>query len=363
MAKTAALQFVLLASLALGADWPVFRGDAQLRGRVSGRVAVPLGRVWRTSTGKGSCTSPVVADGKVLVANGQGSLHCLELATGRTVWAAKLGSPTEASPLLYEGRAYIGTDDGVFLALDAKTGTKVWSFKAEDQIKGSANATVVGGKPAVVVGSYDMFLYCLAAKDGKLLWKLETQNYVNGTPSVVGDRVAFGGCDGQFRQIRAGDGTQLRATDAGSYIPGSAAVDGDSAYFGQVEGQVRRLDLKSDKVVWTNEDAKDGVFAPPAVTRDLVLAGSRDGRLYALDTATGKQQWQFRTGNAIEGGAIVDRQHAIFGSTDGRLYVLDLATGKELWSYDLGSGVSTSPAFSDGWLVVCTDDGAVQAFR
>jgi outer membrane protein assembly factor BamB len=363
MVKLAIIPLLLLASLALAADWPVFRGDPALQGRVPGRVSVPLRRTWRTSTGKGSCTSPVIADGKVFVANDQGSLHCLDLATGRTLWAAKLGAPTEAPPMAHGGRVYIGTDNGGFFAFDATTGRKAWSFKAEDQIKGSANAVMAGDTPAVVVGSYDMFLYCLAADSGKLLWKLETENYVNGTPSVVGDRVAFGGCDGQFRQIRASDGKQLKTIDASSYIPGSAAIADGSAYFGQVEGQVRRLDLKTDKIVWTNEDARDGIFAPPALTKDLVLAASRDGRLYALDTATGKRKWQFRTGNAIEGGAIVDEKHAVFGSTDGRLYIVALATGKQVWSYDLGSAISTSPAFSNGWLVVCTDDGAVQAFR
>jgi hypothetical protein len=35
-----------------------------------------------------------------------------------------------------------------------------------------------------LIGSYDGSLYCLSAKDGKVLWSLKTESYVHGTPSV-----------------------------------------------------------------------------------------------------------------------------------------------------------------------------------
>lgn len=357
------LLLLLAASFGQAGDWPIFRGDPGLRGLATGELAANPRLVWHLPTGQGACTSPVVAGQRVFVANGEGKLLALDLATGKAIWSVPLGSPTEAPPFVAGDRVYIGTDAGRFLAFAAADGKPLWSFAAEDRIKGSANAVQAGDTPAIVFGSYDMFLYCLDAATGKLLWKLETDNYINGTPAVTADHIAFGACDGQFRQVDAKTGQIIRATDAESYIPGTAALADGSAFFGQTQGEIRRLDLAKGSIVWTNTETRDGVFSPPAVGRALVLCGARDGKLHALDHATGKAAWAFRAGREIDGGAVICGDRVAVGSAAGRLHLLDLATGHERWSYDLGSPVSTSPAISDGWLLVGTDSGVLYAFR
>jgi len=51
------------------------------------------------------------------------------------------------------------------------------------------------------------------------------------------------------------------------------------------------------------------------------------------------------------------------GSFDGRLYGVSLAEGAERWAYDLGSPVTASPAVSDGWIVIGTEDGTVHGLK
>ena len=48
---------------------------------------------------------------------------------------------------------------------------------------------------------------------------------------------------------------------------------------------------------------------------------------------------------------------------DGRLYAIDPASGEELWNFDLGTQMLASPALSAGTLVVCGEDGLVYGFR
>ncbi|HXU78075.1 MAG TPA: PQQ-binding-like beta-propeller repeat protein, partial [Methylomirabilota bacterium] len=50
------------------------------------------------------------------------------------------------------------------------------------------------------------------------------------------------------------------------------------------------------------------------------------------------------------------------GSDDGRLFFLSLDKGKELWSYDIGQPVESSPAITDGRVVIGADDGNVYCF-
>ena len=52
----------------------------------------------------------------------------------------------------------------------------------------------------------------------------------------------------------------------------------------------------------------------------------------------------------------------IVGAADGRLYALDLATGKSVWEYEAGGGFNGSPAIADGRLVIASDDGHVYCF-
>jgi len=53
----------------------------------------------------------------------------------------------------------------------------------------------------------------------------------------------------------------------------------------------------------------------------------------------------------------------VVGSFDGRLYGVSLAEGAERWAYDLGSPVTASPAVSDGWIVIGTEDGTVHGLK
>jgi outer membrane protein assembly factor BamB len=85
----------------------------------------------------------------------------------------------------------------------------------------------------------------------------------------------------------------------------------------------------------------------------LILVGTRDGWLHALDT-DGKRVWDFKTGGRIEAPPLIDGEAVYFGSSDGGLYALELATGKLLWRYDAQEDVGTTPAVAGGLVLVMT---------
>jgi outer membrane protein assembly factor BamB len=45
------------------------------------------------------------------------------------------------------------------------------------------------------------------------------------------------------------------------------------------------------------------------------------------------------------------------GSSDGKLYVLDSESGKKLSEFDAGAGLTTSPAVASGRVVIGSQDG------
>jgi len=61
--------------------------------------------------------------------------------------------------------------------------------------------------------------------------------------------------------------------------------------------------------------------------------GSADRTFYAIDR-DGNLKWKFVTGEIIDSAALLDDEgRVVFGSGDGRLYALDRATGAVLWTF------------------------------
>jgi outer membrane protein assembly factor BamB len=78
-------------------------------------------------------------------------------------------------------------------------------------------------------------------------------------------------------------------------------------------------------------DAGAPSWPGPTFADGVVYAGDDEGRLHALDAASGKERWSFTAGGAIRTRATVAEGAVYFQADDGILYRLDAARGKEAW--------------------------------
>lgn len=129
----------------------------------------------------------------------------------------------------------------------------------------------------------------------------------------------------------------------------TAAVVDDRIYVSMVTNQVVAADWKTMKRVWAFEAPKKPMefYSSAAVADGLVIAGSRDKKLYALDAKTGKEAWHFTTDGQVDASPVVIGGRVYVGclSNDGNFYVLDLKTGKKIQEIELdsaGDGVGGS---------------------
>ncbi len=175
---------VLSHALAQGASsWPSFRADSALSGRAAGSLPAALKPLWKFKAKDGITSTAAIVAGAVYVGSLDGNLYALDLATGKVRWSYKATDEVKSSPAVRDGAVYFGDEMGTFHAVDAKTGARRWTFKAGSGITSSANFT----SRCLVVGSYDQFLYCLSPRDGAVVWKVETDGYVHGSPAVAAD--------------------------------------------------------------------------------------------------------------------------------------------------------------------------------
>jgi outer membrane protein assembly factor BamB len=74
--------------------------------------ATKTAQVWRYPLGKHVMASPAVADGLVFAADCDGTLHCVDAATGEACWTFKANGAFWASPLIADGKVYGATQRG-----------------------------------------------------------------------------------------------------------------------------------------------------------------------------------------------------------------------------------------------------------
>jgi eukaryotic-like serine/threonine-protein kinase len=131
-------------------------------------------------------------------------------------------------------------------------------------------------------------------------------------------------------------------------------------YVSSLDGKVYAVDAASGKTRWSfatrgerrftapgihgaiprterMPDPFDVFLSSPAVANGVVYIGSGDQHVYALDAATGALKWAFATGDVVHASPAVANGTVFIGSWDRNLYALDAATGRERWRYTTGN--------------------------
>jgi len=112
-------------------DWPTFRSDAARSGFAPTPVATALQQRWVSQFDDGPLTSPVVAQGKLVVAARQThTVRALDATSGAAIWTFTAGGRIDSPPTLYRGLVLFGSADGYVYCLRASDGALVWRFLA-----------------------------------------------------------------------------------------------------------------------------------------------------------------------------------------------------------------------------------------
>ena len=74
-------------------------------------------------------------------------------------------------------------------------------------------------------------------------------------------------------------------------------------------------------------------LTPPSFGAGLVYTASRDGRVWALDQATGEIRWKFLCGACVRVTPAYAKGRVLFSSHDGWVYCLEARTGRLAWRF------------------------------
>jgi len=92
---------------------------------------------------------------------------------------------------------------------------------------------------------------------------------------------------------------------------------------------------------------------------NLIVFGSYDSKLHAVDAATGKGVWTYATDNYVNGIPAVLEGLVVIGGCDERVHVVNVNDGTGVAMIEAGSYVAASPALRDGHAYVGHYNGDV----
>lgn len=173
---------------------PLVMGQTVYVGDYRGRVwalNIRTGNARWAARGQGRIKSALAGDGKVVVVGDyDGAVQMLAARTGRLLWRWRgTGEGTfYANPVLARGRVIVANTDGYVAALDRR-GQELWrtAIAQPDKWVHSSPAVAHG---MVYVGDYAGNVWALDVRTGKVHWRFEDRDgRISGSPAVVGEHL------------------------------------------------------------------------------------------------------------------------------------------------------------------------------
>ncbi len=216
--------------------------------------------------------------------------------------------------------------------------------------------------------------------DGRKRWTFTAGGSVWTTPAfTAGGDSYWGSLDLHVYKLDA-SGRPLWSTFTPGFVISSPAIGSDgTVYVGSFDSKLYALNPVTGTPRWTFETT-DHIYSSPALAQNrsghttAIYIASTDGSVYAL-SPSGRLLWRYDTGDPIRSspvlGAAPAGEHGqilYVGSSNGKLYALNAATGRRRWSFDTTpripalrdrNDLNASPALGRTGVYIAGEDGYV----
>ena len=256
---------------------------------------------------------------------------------------------------------YFGNSLGYLRVIDKKTAKLKWEYKTQSML---FSRPAVASK-VVILPTGDKRLIWLDKKSGKVLSEITSKGpYV--ADGLIADGVLY---QGGFKTFQAWDVNKMKMlwefNDINNYCQAEPFVGKDDIIFGAWDTKLRSLHRMSGKLNWEWSNGKAiNLYSPgnvvPAVNDSRVLIVAPDRHTTLIDRESGMQLWRHHD-NAVKVreslGLSEDGKRAYAKTMDGTLVAIDMTTDHyhQLWNTDCGFGYEHAPC------IVLEKDGYVFA--
>jgi outer membrane protein assembly factor BamB len=226
------------------------------------------------------------------------TLVAVSLASRTELWRTPLRATSRSGVTIDGTNAFVGDQDGTVYAVSLESGTITWSAEMDGRVDSAV--AVADAQLVAVARNTDTAQVVVAAFDeatGERSWPAQAiqANSTAGTaPSAGGGSLFIGSADRRVRALDTDSGTERWATLVLSlFSPAtSLAFDDESVFAADIAGGLYRLDAADGGRRWSYHLNEVVLRSSPVVSGSWVLLGLGDGRLVAVDVASGHLVWE-----------------------------------------------------------------------
>jgi eukaryotic-like serine/threonine-protein kinase len=271
---------------------------------------------WTYKAKEGVGASPLCIDGRIVGADYEGNVFCLDSGSGALVWNYRAGERVVSSPQSSGRRVIVCTMGGRVIALDPGSGDRVWSQKIGESVW----ATPATGRDYVIAASTDGSLVRLSG-DGSVVWRVAPGGSIHSSPLCIEDD--------DLVIVGTGD----------SFLLGYSLGDGSLKWRYAAGAEIR---------------------STPVFAEGRVFVGTESGDLIAVDLL-GRELWKHNTGGAIRSRPLAVNGVVFVTTYNSRLSAFNAEDGSPVGDYRAESPLYSSPAFHDGRIYFGSNGGFLHA--
>src|SRR5262245_15265684 len=337
-------------------------------------------------------TQPVVAGGRIYVADAEGDLFALDAKSGCVHWHIEVEAGIRSAITLGERNgggltAYFGDQSANMYAVDAATGKALWKVRLDEHPHAAITAApaLYQGRLYVPVSSREESkvadpkypcctfrgsVLALDAVTGKRIWRTNMieEKLVLGQKNSVGTQIVGPSgvpvwntptIDARRNALYFGTGN--------NYSPPATTLSDSIIALDMATGKIKWRRQQTENDIWNgtcrrpdrepaacpDADAPDVDFSASPVLatsrsgQPMLIAGNKSGTIWALDPdQQGKLIWEQQVGKGSSGGGVLwglavgeERVYVPNGFFDakspdasGGMAAIELATGRPIWS-------------------------------
>ncbi|MEX0320953.1 MAG: PQQ-binding-like beta-propeller repeat protein [Puniceicoccaceae bacterium] len=318
--------------------------------------------------------------------------------TGEISWKFPVGHSYYAPASVEDGRVYI-TSPGMrtlMYCLDESTGEIIWRTKQDglqmySTPRGASNVEILENDVVMraVSGSWEFVdkvrhIFFIDKKTGKIRRQVDANrvDYRRGSTSVTASEdfvvYPYGRLDLKNKPattimqdtvvVKKRNGQRWWEFRVGQLF-GEIVLDKDLVIAGTDLGLLYALNLQDGNRIRWKYDAGSPIRTTPAVANNMVVTTTESGYLIGLNRENGKEKWRTRLNKgearafqlfsapAISGGKV------FIGSATKELYCVDLKTGKLLWKKKASDWIRSRPLVINNKVFFASLDGKVTALK
>lgn len=335
------------------------------------------GELWQAQA-PGSIYGPVALTAEHVLAgywnkgNNEGGVLWLDRHDGKQVHLTPLPGGVEGGVVVDERRAIVAVRDGAVAVLDIDSRRLIQEPVA---VGGLLRSTPLLHEGVIYVSSDQPgFVAAILphARTTRSRWPAPGGVGVRSTPMMLGRFLYFAVRNGQLCRVDPQGRGQPEAFGPAlqPYFLGSPAGDSRRGHV-YVTCSDRRCYALDERgaLLWRDPFQGQGQFSgTPLLVEDTLYAGCHNGRLYAIDAATGRERWKLPVNGAIAATPAAWQELLFVGCNDGHLYAIRRSAGlsdseRSFWKFSAGAPIFAKPTIDEetGVLYFGDESGGVYA--